>query len=179
MKKTNDGVYLYFAHNTDSFVSSLRIWINTHQTYLQQAVASMSTNDKEPRSVMSRGKGDGHVVNGARTVKFHRYTTPHRGTWPVNPDENRDSDPDPPPPSKRQKTKRERVIKRVEKALAGPEFPGDSMRQEDEKVLTADPALAVVPDTNVASKARQSKAKNGVCNPAPGVAAASFGGGSS
>ena len=77
----------------------------------------MSTNDKEPRSVMSRGKGDGHVVHGARMVKHRRWSSPHRGTWPVNPDEHRDSDPSPPPPSKRQRTKR--VIKETkEKALA-------------------------------------------------------------
>ena len=77
----------------------------------------MSTNDKEPRSVMSRGKGDGHVVHGARMVKHRRWSSPHRGTWPVNPDEHRESDPSPPPPSKRQRTKR--VIKDTkEKALA-------------------------------------------------------------
>ena len=71
----------------------------------------MSTNDKEPRSVMSRGKGDGQVVNGARMVKYRRFPSPHRGTWPVNPDNDTNSDPEPPPPSKRQKTKRERFIK--------------------------------------------------------------------
>ena len=32
---------------------------------------------------MSRGKGDGHVVHGARMVKHRRWTSPHRGTWPA------------------------------------------------------------------------------------------------
>lgn len=77
----------------------------------------MSTNEKEPRSVMSRGKGDGQVVNGARMIKYRRFLSPHRGTWPVNPDDDANSDPDPPPPSKRQKTKRERVARGGEKAL--------------------------------------------------------------
>ena len=44
----------------------------------------MGTNDKEPRSVMSRGKGDGQVVHGARSIKHHhRWTSGHRGTWPA------------------------------------------------------------------------------------------------
>lgn len=60
---------------------------------------------------MSRGKGDGQVVNGARMIKYRRFLSPHRGTWPVNPDDDANSDPDPPPPSKRQKTKRERVVR--------------------------------------------------------------------
>ena len=41
----------------------------------------MGTNDKEPRSVMSRGKGDSQVVHGARSIKHHRWTSGHRGTW--------------------------------------------------------------------------------------------------
>ena len=45
----------------------------------------MGTNDKEPRSVMSRGKGDGQVVHGARSIKHHhRWTSGHRGTWPAD-----------------------------------------------------------------------------------------------
>ena len=43
----------------------------------------MGTNDKEPRSVMSRGKGDSQVVHGARSIKHHRWTSGHRGTWPA------------------------------------------------------------------------------------------------
>lgn len=69
----------------------------------------MSTNDREPRSVMSRGKGDGHVVHGARMVKHHRWTSPHRGTWPANPADLRPSEVDHQPPPKRQK--KPRVVK--------------------------------------------------------------------
>ena len=79
----------------------------------------MSTNDREPRSVMSRGKGDSHVVHGARMIKHRRWSSPHRGTWPVNPDEHRDPDPSPPPPSKRQRTKR--VIKETKEKAFAPE----------------------------------------------------------
>ena len=43
----------------------------------------MGTNDKEPRSVMSRGKGNSQVVHGARSIKHHRWTSGHRGTWPA------------------------------------------------------------------------------------------------
>ena len=43
----------------------------------------MGTSDKEPRSVMSRGKGDSQVVHGARSIKHHRWTSGHRGTWPA------------------------------------------------------------------------------------------------
>ena len=43
----------------------------------------MGTNDREPRSVMSRGKGDGQVVHGARCIKHHRWSSGHRGTWPA------------------------------------------------------------------------------------------------
>jgi len=52
----------------------------------------MATNDKDPRSVMSRGKGDGHVVNGARSVKHHRWASvsSHRDIWPGNPNEAMD-----------------------------------------------------------------------------------------
>ena len=72
-----------------------------------QAVASMGTNDKEPRSVMSRGKGDNQVVHGARLIKHHRWTS-GRGTWPAGAKlENfLDDDPEFTPSSKRRKTKR-------------------------------------------------------------------------
>lgn len=70
----------------------------------------MATDDKAPRSVMSRGKGDGHVVHGARMVKHRRWTSPHRGTWPAAAhDESRESELDAQPASKRQK--RPRVLK--------------------------------------------------------------------
>ena len=44
----------------------------------------MGTNDKEPRSVMSRGKGDNQVVHGARVIRHHRWTSGSRGTWPAD-----------------------------------------------------------------------------------------------
>lgn len=63
---------------------------------------------------MSRGKGDGHVVHGARMVKHRRWSSPHRGTWPANPADSRESEPDRQPSSKRQR--RPRTVKeKVEK----------------------------------------------------------------
>ena len=82
---------------------------NTLEADYKQAVASMATDDREPRSVMSRGKGDGQVIHGARMVKHRRWTSPHRATWPAVPDEARESELDVPPASKRQK--RPRVVK--------------------------------------------------------------------
>lgn len=66
----------------------------------------MSTNDKDPRSVMSRGKGDGQVVHGARMVKHRRWTSPHRETWPKNPNDPRQPEGDSQPATKRQKRPR-------------------------------------------------------------------------
>ncbi|XXG96332.1 RNA polymerase II transcription factor B subunit 4 [Hypoxylon texense] len=52
VKKSPKGYYLYFAHNTDSF-----------------ALASMSSNDREPACVMSRvGEGSSGVAQGARKI---------------------------------------------------------------------------------------------------------------
>ena len=116
VKKTVDGVYLYFAHNTDSFVSALHVKNRPKQADRFQAVASMGTNDKEPRSVMSRGKGDSQVVHGARVIKHHRWRSGSRGTWPADAKlENLlDTEPEWTPAAKRRKTKRaskERVAK--------------------------------------------------------------------
>ena len=70
----------------------------------------MGTNDKEPRSVMSRGKGDSQVVHGARLIKHNRWTSGSRGTWPPGAklESFLDPDPDPDwtPSTKRRKTKR-------------------------------------------------------------------------
>ena len=68
----------------------------------------MGTNDKEPRSVMSRGKGDSQVVHGARVIKHHRWSSGSRGTWPADAKlENfLDGDPESSPAAKRRKTKR-------------------------------------------------------------------------
>ena len=76
----------------------------------------MGTNDKEPRSVMSRGKGDNSVVHGARLIKHHRWNSGSRGTWPADAKiENfLAADPDQTPASKRRRTKgasKERVAR--------------------------------------------------------------------
>ncbi|KAI9376371.1 nucleophile aminohydrolase [Aspergillus egyptiacus] len=52
VKKTVDGVYLYFAHNTDSFV-----------------LANMSSEDKKPSSVMSRSNGHGSIAQGGKAFR--------------------------------------------------------------------------------------------------------------
>lgn len=51
-KKTNKGIYFYFAHNTDSF-----------------ALASMSSNDPEPLVVLSRLRAKENVARGGRKIK--------------------------------------------------------------------------------------------------------------
>lgn len=56
VKRTVDGVYLCFGHNTDSF-----------------ALASMSSEDKRPVSVMSRSNGNGSIAQGGRVYRFQRY----------------------------------------------------------------------------------------------------------
>ncbi|KAE8349576.1 nucleophile aminohydrolase [Aspergillus coremiiformis] len=55
VKKTIDGVYLCFGHNTDSF-----------------ALASMSSEDKKPVSVMSRSNGNGSIAQGGRAYRSKR-----------------------------------------------------------------------------------------------------------
>ncbi|KAL2829923.1 nucleophile aminohydrolase [Aspergillus cavernicola] len=55
VKKTVDGVYLYFAHNTDSFV-----------------LANMSSEDKKPSSVMSRSNGHGSLAQGGKAFRIKR-----------------------------------------------------------------------------------------------------------
>ncbi|KAL8996751.1 MAG: hypothetical protein Q9169_003822 [Polycauliona sp. 2 TL-2023] len=88
LKKTNDGIWLYFAHNTDSF-----------------AMASMSSEESKPRSVMSRSKESNKVVSGGRAIRYHRVPTwpsAHHSTWPGNPD----ASPSPEQPAKRQKRTR-------------------------------------------------------------------------
>lgn len=73
----------------------------------------MATNDKSPRSVMSRGKGDGLVVNGGRIVKHHRWTSmaTHRETWPENPDEAVN----PAKPAARRQKKKRTLVHKLEK----------------------------------------------------------------
>ncbi|OJJ50904.1 hypothetical protein ASPZODRAFT_55003 [Penicilliopsis zonata CBS 506.65] len=55
VKKTNDGVFLYFGHNTDSF-----------------ALASMSSEDSQPACVMSRSNGSGTIAQGGRAYRLKR-----------------------------------------------------------------------------------------------------------
>ncbi|KAL8647967.1 MAG: hypothetical protein Q9210_005246, partial [Variospora velana] len=88
IKKTTDGVWLYFAHNTDSF-----------------AMASMSSEESKPRSVMSRSKESGKVVSGGRSLKYRRVTSwppGHHSGWPTT----AEASPSPEQPTKRQKRKR-------------------------------------------------------------------------
>ncbi|XHG04780.1 hypothetical protein AWENTII_008028 [Aspergillus wentii] len=56
VKKTVDGIFLFFGHNTDSF-----------------ALASMSSEDKKPVSVMSRSSGNGGIAQGGRACRHKRY----------------------------------------------------------------------------------------------------------
>ncbi|KAL8850371.1 MAG: hypothetical protein Q9221_004691 [Calogaya cf. arnoldii] len=97
-KKTNDGIWLYFAHNTDSF--HLPRYLLT-----EQAMASMSSEESKPRSVMSRSKESNRVVSGGRSIKYHRVPTwpaGHHSTWPGN----TEILPSPEQPAKRQKRTR-------------------------------------------------------------------------
>ncbi|PWY95820.1 N-terminal nucleophile aminohydrolase [Aspergillus sclerotioniger CBS 115572] len=55
VKKSVDGIFLYFAHNTDSF-----------------ALASMSSADKKPVCVMSRSSGGGSIAQGGRACRPKR-----------------------------------------------------------------------------------------------------------
>ncbi|BCR88598.1 threonine aspartase 1 [Aspergillus chevalieri] len=57
VKKTVDGIYLFFGHNTESF-----------------ALASMNSEDRKPVSVMSRNnKGHGNVAQGGRVCRRKRH----------------------------------------------------------------------------------------------------------
>jgi taspase (threonine aspartase 1) len=53
VKKTPYGYFLYFAHNTDSF-----------------ALASMHSNERDAKCVMSRIGDQGNVVQGARKIRL-------------------------------------------------------------------------------------------------------------
>ncbi|KAK4543493.1 hypothetical protein LTR36_005387 [Oleoguttula mirabilis] len=55
VKKSKDGVYLYFGHNTDSF-----------------ALASMHADESRPVCTMSRSKGGGVIAQGGRAIRFKR-----------------------------------------------------------------------------------------------------------
>jgi taspase, threonine aspartase, 1 len=53
VKKTRQGIMLFFAHNTDSF-----------------AVASMQSGDRKPACVMSRSSGCGSIAQGGRLARY-------------------------------------------------------------------------------------------------------------
>lgn len=66
VKKSNDGVWLHFAHNTDSFVRSRKIQsYNNRANTLAQAIASMHSAEDRPKCVMSRGKGKPSPLHSA------------------------------------------------------------------------------------------------------------------
>jgi taspase (threonine aspartase 1) len=56
VKKTRDGIYFYFGHNTDSF-----------------ALASMHSEERKPVCTMSRSRGHGSIAQGGR-VSRSRFT---------------------------------------------------------------------------------------------------------
>ncbi|KAH7054587.1 nucleophile aminohydrolase [Macrophomina phaseolina] len=55
VKKTRDGIYFFFAHNTDSF-----------------ALASMHADEDKPTCTMSRSIGNGVVAQGGRCLRYKR-----------------------------------------------------------------------------------------------------------
>lgn len=55
VKKTRDGIFFYFGHNTDSF-----------------ALASMHSDERKPVCVMSRSRGNGSVASGGRVARAKR-----------------------------------------------------------------------------------------------------------
>lgn len=55
VKKSKDGVYLYFGHNTDSF-----------------ALASMHSDEAKPVCTMSRSKGGGIIAQGGRAIRYKK-----------------------------------------------------------------------------------------------------------
>ncbi|KAF2706666.1 N-terminal nucleophile aminohydrolase [Pleomassaria siparia CBS 279.74] len=55
MKKTRDGVMLYFGHNTDSF-----------------AMASMHSDETRPWCAMSRSNGNGQIAQGGRVLRYRQ-----------------------------------------------------------------------------------------------------------
>jgi len=55
VKRTVDGVWLYYGHNTDSF-----------------AIASMSSEDVKPSCSMSRSRGSGTIAQGGKGIRFRK-----------------------------------------------------------------------------------------------------------
>ena len=57
VKKTRDGIFLYFGHNTDSF-----------------ALASMHSDERKPMCTMSRSQNTGSIAQGGRALKHRRHS---------------------------------------------------------------------------------------------------------
>jgi taspase (threonine aspartase 1) len=55
VKRTADGAWLYYGHNTDSF-----------------AIASMSSEDAKPSCSMSRSRGNGTIAQGGKGIRFRK-----------------------------------------------------------------------------------------------------------
>ncbi|USW56809.1 Putative peptidase T2, asparaginase 2, nucleophile aminohydrolase [Septoria linicola] len=55
VKRTKDGAWLYFGHNTNSF-----------------ALASMHSDEKQPVCTMSRSTGNGSIAQGGRPIRWRR-----------------------------------------------------------------------------------------------------------
>ena len=55
VKRTKDGAWLYFGHNTDSF-----------------ALASMHSDEATPVCTMSRSRGGGVIAHGGRAIRHRR-----------------------------------------------------------------------------------------------------------
>lgn len=55
VKRTADGIWLYYGHNTDSF-----------------AIASMSSEDVKPSCSMSRSRGGGAIAQGGKGIRFRK-----------------------------------------------------------------------------------------------------------
>lgn len=55
LKKSNQGIYLYYGHNTDSF-----------------ALASMHSDEVKPVCTMSRNKGNSVIAQGGRAIRYRK-----------------------------------------------------------------------------------------------------------
>lgn len=95
VKKDTDGIHLYFAHNTDSFVSPgdghvccyprVSLVLERRRTRCEietltnggwcsdtQALASMHSDEPEPLCAMSRSRGNGSIAQGGRPIRLRR-----------------------------------------------------------------------------------------------------------
>lgn len=127
VKKTVDGVWLHFAHNTDSFVSRVesrafwtKIKLMIHRPWprciptrrflcwLCLAVKVCLTWQQFIQDA-HRKPGNGSIATGGRAMKYRPpgWGRAHTDTWPANPDDTLDPGPSE-QPAKRQKTKAEK-----------------------------------------------------------------------